>query len=100
MSSDSPAAPAGLSAASCAWWASVVEEYDLSPADLRLVEAAARAHDRAEQCRAEVDAQGLFVTDAKGVRRVSVAVVEERLQREAVRRALSTLRLDVDGPDE
>jgi hypothetical protein len=87
-------APAGLSPASRAWFRQVVDEYAPSLGEIKLLEVACRARDRAEQCRAVVDKDGPSVTDRFGQVKAHPLLVEERQQRDLQRRALSSLTFE------
>lgn len=101
MAADSnlPPTPRGLRESSRRWWRAIVAEYEPSHAELRLLETACRAHDRAEQCRRLVDREGVTVADRFGQIRVHPALVEERQQRDLCRRAISNLGFDAEVPE-
>lgn len=90
--------PKGLSKASSAWWGRVITLYELSPGDERILESVCRAYDRLEELRAVIDQDGVSVMVGSR-RQVSPFLIEERQQREAIRRALATLNFPVDPPD-
>lgn len=93
-----PRPPAGLSRQARAWWRAVCKEYDLLPGDLHLVEGICRALDTIAACRKVTATEGVTVRDHRGQVRVHPLVVEERLQRELIRRALATLGFDAQEP--
>jgi len=91
-------APAGLSERSAALWAAVVRTREIrSPGRLSLLEQSLRALDRADQCRAAVDAEGLTATTAKtGARHVHPLLKSEVEFRRQFLVAWAALGLQVD----
>jgi phage terminase small subunit len=89
--------PSGLSKAAQAWWRAVADEYDLLPGDIHLVEGICRSLDTIAECRKATKRDGVTVLDRHGQVRVHPLLIEERLQRELIRRALATLRFE--APD-
>jgi hypothetical protein len=81
------------------WFRAIVDDYEPSHAEIRLLETACRAHDRAEQCRRLVDKQGVTVKDRFGQVKIHPALVEERQQRDLCRRAISNLSFDAESPE-
>src|SRR5215216_2908060 len=100
MANKPPSPPAGLSAAARKLWRTVVTEYELTPADLRILREAAFAFDRAEQARETVTRGGLVYTDRFGAPRQHPAAGLELRHREQFIKAMRELRLDGDAlPD-
>jgi P27 family predicted phage terminase small subunit len=74
-----PKAPAGLSRRSSRLWRCVVEEFELSPAELELLRNALLALDRADQAADVLAAEGVTVLDRYGTPKTHPAVdVEAR----------------------
>ena len=65
-SEDGPEVPEGLSDESAAWWRTTAETWRLEDHHLGLLTLAARAWDRAEQARHEVDRVGPYFEDRFG----------------------------------
>lgn len=61
-----PKAPAGLSRRAVRLWKAVLEEFELSPAELELLRSALVALDRADQAAEVIDAEGVTVLDRYG----------------------------------
>jgi hypothetical protein len=72
----------------------VVVDSDVGAGDLRLLEAAARAWDRAEACRAVIDKEGAAVRNRFGELRANPLLAEERSQRDLFRRLMVALGLE------
>src|SRR3954452_14340391 len=89
--------PAGLSPSSRRHWRDVCDAYEMSSADLRVLEVGCRAHDRAEECRAVVDREGPVVVDRFNQQKPHPLLVEERQWRDLERRSLATLGLEDGG---
>lgn len=71
--------PAGLSRRSGALWRAVLEEFELSPAELELLRSALVALDRADAAAKVIDAEGVTVLDRYGTPKMHPAVdVETR----------------------
>ena len=89
-----------LSRAAKALWRAILTDYDLSPADVRVLTEALRAWDRAGEAAAIVDREGMTFTDPRGVPRQHPAAGLELRHRDAYLRALRELRLDGEAlPD-
>jgi len=97
MNQGNPEAPAHLSGDARQWWDAVVNEYLFTPSELRLLQAASEAWDRAQQARLQVDAEGAVVLDRLGQSRAHPAVAIERDSRAAFARLLRELNLDGGG---
>ncbi len=61
-----PKAPAGLSKRSAKLWRSVLDEFELSPAELELLRNALVALDRADEAAAIIAAEGMVTVDRYG----------------------------------
>ncbi len=61
-----PKAPAGLSRRSTRLWRAVLEEFELSPAELEVLRSALVALDRAGQAAQVIAAEGVTTTDRYG----------------------------------
>lgn len=74
-----PKAPAGLSRRSSTLWRAVVDEFELSPAEMELLRSALVALDRADAAAKVIDAEGVTVRDRYGSPKMHPAVdVESR----------------------
>jgi phage terminase small subunit len=92
--------PAHLGEHSAAFWRRMVEDYDLDEAPAReLLRLACEAMDRAEQARAQLDVDGLTITDRYGQVKPHPAASIEVQNRTAVARLLRELRV-TDPPEE
>lgn len=90
--------PKDLSRATREWWKQITDGWEVDePHHLRLLEAAARAWDRAEEARAQLKADGLTTTDRYGGVRAHPLLAVERDARTQFIRAVRELRLD-DAP--
>jgi phage terminase small subunit len=95
-----PQPPPHLAAPTKTWWKSVVEDYDLEPHHLRLLQLAAEAWDRCEQARDALAANGLTYLDRFEAPHARPEVAIERDNRTAFARLIRELDLDVDPPAE
>src|SRR4051794_2172435 len=80
--------PDHLRPATRKWFASVVENYELEPHHLRLLQLAGEAWDRAEQAREALEEHGLTFTDRFDCPRARPEVAIERDSRIAFARLL------------
>jgi phage terminase small subunit len=95
-----PKPPSHLERTTREWWKSVVDDFDLEPHHLRLLQLAAEAWDSAQAARAVIKKEGMTFTDRFGCPRSRPEVAIERDSRIAFARLLRELALDgVDGPD-
>lgn len=88
--------PAKLGPAGRALWRSVLEEFDLSSAELVLLAAAAHEADDIATLEAGLR-DGFVVEGSKGQPRLSGAVTEVRQGRLALARLIAELRLPAEG---
>ncbi len=95
-----PQPPAHLTPSTREWWKSVVEDYELEPHHLRLLQLAGEAWDRSQQARQVLNDAGLTYQNRFGdpVLRPEAAV--ERDSRLAFARLIRELDLDVEPPTE
>ncbi|WP_234683973.1 P27 family phage terminase small subunit [Bradyrhizobium monzae] len=98
MTKPNPPAPAHLKAGTKAWWRAVVEEYDLEPHHLRLLQLAAEAWDSAQAARAVIQSDGMTFVDRFGSPRARPEVAIERDSRTAFARLVRELDLDCAPP--
>jgi P27 family predicted phage terminase small subunit len=95
-----PRAPAELTSEAKSLWRTVVSEYEVTPADLRVLREACLAFDRAEQARKTVDREGLTYMDRFGAPRQHPAAGLELRHREQFAKLMRELQLDGDAaPD-
>ena len=96
----SPKPPAHLEPTTKKWWRSVVDDFDLEPHHLRLLQLAAEAWDSAQSARAVIQTEGMTYTDRFGCPKPRPEVAIERDSRIGFARLLRELALDgVDGPE-
>jgi len=81
------------------WFDTVCQEWELGPHHIRLLVLACQAWERTQEAKAAIDAEGLTVPVAGGVK-THPAVAIERDSRLAFARLLREVNLDDDGPDE
>lgn len=93
-----PRLPAKLDAAGRRLWKSLLEEYNFSPNELVILEAAARQADDVATLEAGLR-DGFVVKGSKGQPRLSAAVTEVRQGRLALARLVAELRLPADGAE-
>lgn len=92
-----PKPPPGLSPAAGRFWTALRREYGIADAGgLALLEVAARAWQRAEAARAEIDAEGVVTRDRWGQAKPHPACAVERDARAQVIAALRALNLDLE----
>ncbi len=89
-----PKPPNTLDGPGRALWRSVVAEYDLQPHQLKILEHAAMATDRAHTAAKAVRSEGVTTLDRFGAVKAHPAVGIERDARLAVARLLRELALD------
>jgi P27 family predicted phage terminase small subunit len=100
--SDLPSAPSHLRAATANWWRAVVAEYDLSPSDLHVLEAAATHWDRTIEAREILAASddGLLTKDRFGQLKEHPAIAIEQNSTRLFLAALRQLGLDMEPSSE
>lgn len=100
MKKRKPKPPEHLQPATAAWWKAVVEDYELEPHHLRLLQLAGESWDRCQAARAVLDADGISYTDRFGAPRARPEVAVERDARVAFARLIRELDLDVEPPSQ
>lgn len=91
-------APSHLKRPTQLWWRAVVDEYDLEPHHLRLLQLAAEAWDSAQAARAAIERDGMTFVDRFGSPRARPEVAIERDSRTAFARLVRELDLDCAPP--
>lgn len=84
--------PAGLKAPGAKLWESTLEQYELSDAELAILEEACRCRDRIKQLDRVLDEQGVMAESSQGIR-VHPALTEVRQQRLLLARLMATLSI-------
>ena len=99
MSSEKrPRTPPGLAARGRRFWRDTVAEFDLSGAELHLLQEACRTLDQLDALAAAVERDGSMVLGSQGQPVIHPAITEARGQRLALHRLVSALALpDDDG---
>jgi phage terminase small subunit len=95
-----PKPPSHLTPASKSWWQVVVENFELEPHHLKLLQAAAESWDRLQSARAVLDKEGISYLDRFGAPRARPEVAVERDAKIAFARLVRELRLDDIPPPE
>jgi P27 family predicted phage terminase small subunit len=90
--------PKHLSAASKAWWRSVLDTYVLEPHHVHLLRCACESMDRMNQAREALAQHGLTFMNSDGEPRTRPEVQIERDSRLAFARLVRELDLDVEAP--
>lgn len=93
-----PEAPKHLRADSRKWFSAVVNTYELTDAELRLLRLACEAWDRTQQAREALAKHGLVITDRYGQARPRPEVAIERDSRAAFARLVAQLALPDEEP--
>jgi phage terminase small subunit len=93
-----PKPPRHLSPATRKWYASVLENYELEPHHLKLLQLAAEAWDRCEQARLALAEHGTTFLDRFGAPRTRPEIAVERDSRLAFARLIRELDLDTETP--
>lgn len=93
-------APAHLAAAGSRLWRAITDRYDLDPAELATLEAAARQADDVARLTAAAADAPVLDAGSTGQPRVHPVLVELRLSRQALAALLARLRLPTDDVDE
>lgn len=99
MSSENrPRTPAGLGSRGGKFWRETVAEFDLSGAELHILQEACRTLDDLDRLAGMVETYGATVLGSQGQPVVNPALTEARGQRMALHRLVSALALpDDDG---
>jgi hypothetical protein len=92
--------PGHLSRSILTWASDVLDDFDASESQRRLIIAAAEAWDRAAQARRAIARDGAYVTDRYGSPKAHPAIAVERDSRAAFARILAQLGLDAVEEDE
>jgi phage terminase small subunit len=88
--------PAHLEAATRKWVAGITSDFDLETYHFKILVKAAEAHDRGEEARKILKADGIVITDRFGTKKAHPAVAIERDARVAFMRGVRELGLDID----
>ncbi len=92
-------APKGLGREARRLWRDTLKDFDLGPAELRLLEEACREVDLIEKIEAELDGADLVVTGSRHQPVANPLIQEVRQHRQTLRALLGALRLPDDEPD-
>ena len=90
-----PEPPEHLSEASQAWWREVIDGYDLAGHDLKLLELACGAYDRATEARAVIEREGITFETKSGDVKTHPAVLIENQARTSFARLVREMGLDL-----
>jgi phage terminase small subunit len=93
-----PRPPRHLSPATRKWYASILEDFELEPHHLKLLQLAAEAWDRCEQARLALAEHGTTFLDRFGAPRSRPEIAVERDSRLAFARLIRELDLDTETP--
>ena len=93
-----PRAPGHLKPPTAAWFRNVIDEYELAPHHVKLLELAGEAWDRCQQAREALAEHGLTFNDRFGQPHARPEAAVERDSRTAFARLLRELDLDVAEP--
>lgn len=99
MTQRTPPAPKGLGLEARRLWQGTLKDFDLGPAELRLLEEACREVDLIERIEAELTGAALVVTGSRHQPVANPLVQEVRQHRQTVRALLGALRLPDGEPD-
>lgn len=91
-----PRAPNGLKARGKRFWAEILEEFELSNAEMTILHEACRCLDRLDALTAQITADGVTTTGSMGQIVVHPAVQEARQQQLALDRLIRALGLPPD----
>lgn len=92
-------APAHLEAATRRWVTGILDEFSLESHHYKILVKAAEAHDRGEDARKILKADGIVISDRFGTKKAHPAVAIERDARVAFMRAVRELGLDGDATE-
>jgi len=90
--------PAHLRAAGCELWASTLNDWDLADSDLVVLTTACECLDRLTDIRAELDMDGIVITDPSGRKRGHPLLAAESQAQGILLRAANQLDLSDDEP--
>lgn len=85
-----------LSREAVKWWNRIVEEWDLDPGALLILENALECFDRMRQAQAIIARDGITTTDRFGQVKQHPATLVERDAKAGLLRALRALNLDIE----
>lgn len=89
--------PKGLSTEARKAWSGLQEEYQIDdPAGLQILNIFAHAFDRAKDCKAAIDKEGLQIADRFGQMKAHPLTTTERDARAQMMSALKALNIDVE----
>jgi phage terminase small subunit len=91
--------PAHLAADTRRWVEQITADFELESFHFRTLIKAAEAHDRGEEARKILKADGIVITDRFGTKKAHPAVAIERDARVAWMRAIREIGLDVEPPE-
>jgi nucleotide-binding universal stress UspA family protein len=94
MNHKTPNPPKGLQTSGKALWRAVLAEFDLSPAELRLLHEAGRTTDELDRLAAAMPDASLTVMGSRGQPRPSPLLDEARKHRDTLVRLLTALKED------
>jgi phage terminase small subunit len=92
-------APKHLKPATRKWFESVLEDYQLEPHHVRLLQLAAEAWDRCQEAREAIKQHGLTFENKYGETKMRPEVAVEQASRIAFARLVRELNLSEDPPD-
>ncbi len=98
MPNKKPRAPAGLGVPGRRFWGRITGAYGVPDPALDVLEQACRALDRAEECRAVIEAEGLVVLDRFDQSRAHPLLAAERDARSQFRMLFRELGLEEPEP--
>ncbi len=99
MSRTNPPAPKGLGLKARRLWRDILKDFQLGPAELRILEDACREVDLIERIETELDGADLVVRGSQGQPVANPLTQEVRLHRAVLRQLLGALRLPEDDQD-
>lgn len=99
MPTTMPPAPKGLALEGRRVWRDTLKEFELGPAELRILEDACREVDLIEEIEAELDGADLVVHGSQGQPVANPLIQEIRLHRGVLRQLLAALRLPNDDQE-
>lgn len=97
---ESPAPPADLDEAGRALWESIASEYEMNPAEIKLLAEAARSADELAMLRSGLHAADALVPGSRNQPVVNPLFEEIRAHRTVLLRVLAALKLPADDDQE